>query len=453
MKPSNGLAQVAQQLRELAGMRPKVLVAFSGGVDSMVLAHALVRARDSLAGLRLAHVDHGLQPASQDWARQCAEVAREWRVPYAVLRARIKRRRGESPEAAAREARYTLLAQAMMPGEVLVTAQHRDDQVETVLLQLLRGAGVAGLAAMPAIASFGPGRIARPLLDVTRAEIVAAARAAKLRWIEDPTNRDPRFARNYLRHHVLPLIHGQWPGADRAVARTAAHMAEARELLAERADSDLAVVADGGGLAVVALRALTPARRRNALRRYIAQAGVELPDASRLNEMTIALLSARADAQPEVRWRGAVLRRRFDRLELHVDSQAEIAGGHEIHAKSWRWADERVCVLNDAGDTLVLLDDAAGPIDLDRLPAALALAPRRGGERLRPGARARTQSLKTLLQSAKIAVEERARMPLLFTGETPKRLVAVGDRWIDASVGANVKSRRRARLRWVRTRE
>ena len=260
MKSSHGLAQVIAQLRDIVGPRPRVVVAFSGGVDSTVLAYVLARQRRVLGGLRLVHIDHGLQPASAEWAKHCARVARSLRLPLVVLRANIERERGESPEAAARAARYDLLEQAMKRGEVLVTAQHRDDQVETLLLQLFRGAGVAGLAAMPRIAPFGPGHIARPLLDISRREIEAAARAAKLRWIEDPTNRDLRFSRNFLRHRLLPSIREHWPGVDRALARTSSNLAEAQTLLAERGHRDLASAADGSGLSVSALRALTPPR-------------------------------------------------------------------------------------------------------------------------------------------------------------------------------------------------
>src|SRR5688500_3500765 len=159
---------VTSALLRLTGPKPRVLVAFSGGIDSTVLAHALVKHRRQLASLRLVHIDHGLQAASGEWSRHCARQAREWRVPFVSLRAAIRRKRGESPEAAARDARYALLASAMQPGEVLVTAQHEDDQAETLLLQLFRGAGVAGLAAMPAHTTFGPGTIARPLIRVSR---------------------------------------------------------------------------------------------------------------------------------------------------------------------------------------------------------------------------------------------------------------------------------------------
>ena len=259
VKTSNGLArliaQVVTQLGELAGPRPRVLVAFSGGVDSTLLAYVLARQRRQLAGLRLVHVDHGLQAASAEWARHCAALRAACACHWLSSAREIERGRGESPEAAARAARYALLAQAMKPGEVIVTAQHRDDQVETLLLQLFRGAGVAGLAAMPRFAPFGPGHLARPLLDFSRREIEVAARAAKLHWIEDPSNRDVRFSRNFLRHRLLPSIREHWPGVDRALARTARNLAEAQALLVERGHQDLAV----GG------------RRRRALDQRIAR--------------------------------------------------------------------------------------------------------------------------------------------------------------------------------------
>jgi tRNA(Ile)-lysidine synthase len=432
----------ASALVALSGRKPRILVAFSGGMDSTLLAHLLVKQRHKLGSLRLAHVDHGLQSASADWSRRCVQLARRWRVPIIELQAHIVRGKA-SPEAAARDARYALLAQAMEPGEVLVTAQHRDDQAETLLLQLLRGAGVAGLAAMPEFVPFAQGFLARPLLAVARTDLEAAARAARLRWIDDPSNADTRFSRNFVRHRLMPLIREHWPGADKALARSAAHMAEAAALLHERATQDLADLADGAGLSVSALRALPVTRRRNALRAFIARHGVEMPEASRLREMSGPLLTARADAQPGIAWAEVRIVRRSGRLELQKSPEEH----REFVAKSWRWRDDRQLNL-DTG-SLTLQDDAEGPIDLSKLPAVLELRARAGGERLRPGARARTQTLKSLLQNAKVPVEDRARLPLLFAGE---RLIAAGDRWIDASIAATVKSRRRARLKWTRDR-
>jgi len=437
------------RLLELTGPRPRVVLAFSGGVDSTVLAHSLLEQRRKLSGLRLVHVDHGLQPASGDWARQCTQQARRWRLPINVLSLRIDAGRGESPEAAAREARYSALASGLKDGEVLVTAQHRDDQVETLLLQLFRGAGVPGLAAMPAIAPFAAGRIARPLLEVSRAEMESYARRNDLHWIEDPTNEMVRFDRNYLRHRVLPGIRARWKGIDQAVARSARHMAEAAGLLEEVALRDLAAAADGVGLNVSALRALSAPRRRNALRTFISAAGLAAPSTAKLGEICTALLGARADAQPEVEWPGGRIRRSGGRLQLEMDSGKRANFALSIALKSWPWERDRECLVNEAGDSIALVDDDQGPIDIDRLPSSLELRGREGGEVLRPGRSARTQSLKKLLQAARFSIDERARLPLLYAGA---RLVAAGDRWIDASIAANDKSRRRARLVWTHPR-
>ncbi|MEO8062715.1 MAG: tRNA lysidine(34) synthetase TilS [Pseudomonadota bacterium] len=437
----------AAKLLELAGDKPRAVVAFSGGVDSTALAYALSEQRRKFASLRLAHVDHGLQSASAEWSKHCARQAKQWRLPFVSLRADIERRRGDSPEAVAREARYALLAQAMEPGEVLVTAQHRDDQVETLLLQLFRGAGVAGLAAMPAIAEFSPGRIARPLLETPRAQILEYAKAHELHWVEDPTNEQTAFGRNFLRHRVMPAIRERWPGVDLAIARSAGHMADAQKLLDAQASADLAASADGAGLSVAVLRALPAARRRNVVRAFVSRAGLETPQANWLQEIIGPMLAARADAQPELRLPGGRLRRRAGRLELEVMSEVRASADVEIVSKSWCWKDDRVLIMNEAGDSLTLVDDPEGAIDLDKFPATLTLRARGGGEKLRPGSTARTQALKSLLQIAKVPVDERARLPLLFAGD---RLICAGDRWIDASVGATVKSRRRARLRFRR---
>jgi tRNA(Ile)-lysidine synthase len=450
MKGVAPLPDPVDRLLELTGAQPRVAVAFSGGLDSTVLAHALVTSRRHFASLRLLHVDHGLQLASAGWAKHCARQARRWRVSLVALRASIEKKKGESPEAAARAARYSLFDHALDAGEVLVTAQHQDDQAETLLLQLFRGAGVAGLAAMPPIAPFARGRIARPLLGQSRASLERYANYHRLEWIEDPSNRETRFARNFLRHDVLPVLRKRWPTIDGTLARSARLMAEAQELLDATSRADLARAMDGAGLNVACLRALPVTRRRNVLRAFIAAAGAESPSAVQMMEIADTLPTVRADAQPEVRWSAGVMRRRAGRLELEVITHTPIETPREIVSKSWLWETERELIVNGAGDRLALVEDDAGPIDLDRVPKSLELRARIGGESLRPGPRARMQSLKKLMQSARLSTEERARLPLLF-GEGPKgRLLAVGDRWIDASIAANVKSRRRAWLRMTR---
>ena len=197
-----------------------------------------------------------------------------------------------------------------------MTAHHEDDQLETVLLQLLRGAGVAGLAAMPSSVPFGPGRLVRPLLSMSRASLEAWARAQELAWVDDDTNADDRFDRNYLRAQVLPLVNARWPGAARAVSRSARHAAEAQRLLNALALADVERAAVGEALSARVLRSLSPDRRRNALRYWIASQGAQLPNTARLEELAGPVLDARTDARPHVSWANTMIERRSELLTL-----------------------------------------------------------------------------------------------------------------------------------------
>lgn len=295
-------------------------MAWSGGLDSTLLLHLLVTARRSAGrGLRLRaiHVDHGLQPAAAGFRDFCERTARRWRVPLEVLRVRVPRRAGDSLEEAARNARRAALAAALAPGELLLTAQHADDQLETVLLALLRGAGPRGLAGMPAVAPLRQGRLLRPLLEYDRAAIRAAAEAAGLDWIEDPTNTDPRFDRNYLRSAVLPRLRARWPAAARTAARSARHAADAAGWLEAQARRDLDAAADGAGLDVAVLRRYAPARRASLLRAWIRRSGARAPNERHLRQVE-AMMGARIDAHPWLQLPDCILRREGGRLLVEV---------------------------------------------------------------------------------------------------------------------------------------
>ena len=433
---SRSLAQLLPGFPDLA-----VCVAFSGGADSTALLAALAQLKRPPLRLRALHVDHRLHPHSSSWAAHCRRAARILGVPLRVRTANVTRARGESLEAAARAARYGLLATALAPHEALLTAHHQDDQLETVLLQLLRGAGVAGIAAMPALAAFARGRLVRPLLPWSRAELSAWVRSQGLEWIEDPGNSELRLDRNYLRARVLPLIRERWPAAAATVTRAARHAAEAQRLLDAVGAADAARASFGAMLSAQRLRTLPPERRRNALRFWITAAGHLAPPASRLEEIAGPLLQARADAQPYVRWEGALLQRQADLLSLRA---APVTTGR-LEEVSWPWRRRRTCALPGSGGKLTLKRDARGPLDLDALPATLTIRARRGGERLRPVRAGPRRALKSLLQEARVPVAERARLPLIFAAET---LIAVAGLWLDESVQASAASRRRARLIW-----
>ncbi|NIR59118.1 MAG: tRNA lysidine(34) synthetase TilS, partial [Gammaproteobacteria bacterium] len=271
-------------------------VAYSGGLDSLVLLHALAARRDRLgAPLAAVHVDHGLHPDSGRWAAHCARTCAALGVPYECRVVEATAASGESPEAAARRARYEALAGLLEPGACLLTAHQRDDQAETLLLQLLRGAGPDGLAGMPMCRPLGAGWHLRPLLDWERADLHAYARAQGLEWVEDASNRDTGIDRNYLRHIVLPALRERWPGAPATLARAARHQAEAAELLVAlgRADARAAADAAPGTLRASALRDLPAPRQRNLLRAWIARAGLPAPSAAQLERVRLDVCASR----------------------------------------------------------------------------------------------------------------------------------------------------------------
>jgi tRNA(Ile)-lysidine synthase len=439
-----GQGRLFERLADLLRDFPDVslCVALSGGLDSSALLTALATPRRKRPRLRAVHVDHGIHPNSTAWSAHCRGLAGRLGVPLKVLATKVTRPRGESLEAAARKARYALLEGDLADGEILLTAHHQDDQLETVLLQLFRGSGLAGIAAMPEVAPFGKGLLVSPLLSRTRAELEAWSRSHSVVWVEDDTNADESLDRNYLRRRVIPLIRERWPSVGSSVGRSARHAAEAQRLLDAVARRDVERAADGDSLAVSALRALPPERRRNALRYWIARSGHSLPDTRRLEEMCGPLLDARPDANPHVVWNGAALQREAGRLAIRA---AVLAA--EAAVLEWHVAVSQTCGLPNGGGQLELRQDPGGSLDLDAMPEVLTVRSRAGGERLRPRRGGPSRALKNLLQEARVPLGERARLPLIWSGA---RLLAVGDLWCDESVQARPGTRRRGRLVWLR---
>jgi tRNA(Ile)-lysidine synthase len=290
----------------------RLWIAYSGGLDSHVLLHAAAGLRPRLgAELRAVHCHHGLQPAADAWVAHCEQVCAALGVALDVEYLRLAPAVGESLEAVARDARYAAFRALLSPGDCIATAHHRDDQAETLLLALLRGAGVHGLAAMPHSAVLGAGRLLRPLLDLPRAALVAYAAEHGLCWIDDPSNRDPVRDRNRLRTLIIPSLKARWPALDLTLARSAGHCAEAAALLDGFADELLAGLGGdaAGGLPAAGLLDLDAARRRLVLRRWLARQGFLSPPADRLRCIADELLPAAPDRQPLVAWAGCEVRR------------------------------------------------------------------------------------------------------------------------------------------------
>jgi tRNA(Ile)-lysidine synthase len=440
--------RIAAQLKDIVRPSDRLLAGLSGGVDSVVLLDSLQRvARKLRFRLSALHVNHQLSPHARRWEAFCRRVCRARGIPFQSVKVTV--RRGDSLEAAARAARYAVFAR--QDCDYVVLAHHRDDQVETLLLQLLRGAGVKGLAAMPLLREEGRGsrvegaskshkladsssliphpsslkrsvgssliphpsslRILRPLLDVTRAEILEYASKRGLKWIEDESNSDTYFQRNYLRHEVLPVIARRFPAYRVTLARAAGHLAEAARVLDEIAAADGAGMVEGGTLAVDALRRLPSARARNLLRSFLAGHGLGMPAADRLKEALRQALSAKQDARVQIELDGASLRRHAGRL--HV-VRAERAPPRFAR----RWRGEARLELPELGGVLTLVPGSGGDVSRARLRGgAITIRLRRGGERLQPDCRRPRRSLKNLLQEARIPPWERERLPLMFCGE------------------------------------
>jgi tRNA(Ile)-lysidine synthase len=444
LRPRADPAWVYSQLLRLhaqAATAP-LCVAFSGGADSTALLGLLAELPVVRPRLRALHIDHGLHAQSRTWVSACRRTCRILKVPMATRRLRLARARGQSLEAVARAGRYAALAAALRPGELLLTAHHLEDQLETVLLQLLRGAGLPGLAAMPGVMPLGAGFLLRPVLGVPRAQLRAWVQTRGLKCLEDPANADPDFDRNYLRQQVLPALLSRWRGAARTVARSAGHVAAAQELLDALACADVARAADGAQLSVPALRTLPLDRRRNALRWWIARSGRRVPDARRLEEIAVALLAARAGANPVVSWGQTRVQRHAGRLTL-----AEVRAATPAFELTWRPRRSRKLALPHGLGQLQLVRSAHGLIDAAALPAQVTVRTRRGGERLRPRLGGPSRSLKSLLQQAAVPLAERQHLPLVFAGDN---LVAAADLWVDARWQPGTPAAHRLRLIWHR---
>lgn len=402
------------------------VVAISGGADSACLLTALKQLDPAPCGalpVRALHVDHGLQSAAVDFRAASEELCRRLRVPLTVVPVKVADAGGVSLEAAARDARYAGLAQQFAAGECLLTAHHAEDQAETVLLQLLRGAGLKGLAAMPLCRPWHGGWHLRPLLDVAQRELRQFGTDAGVRGALDPMNLDLRFDRVYLRERLWPLIVARWPGTALAVSRTARHVADAQALLDASAEELISPLRDGDSLSVTGLRALGAAEQRNALRYWIACRAVTLPSTARLTEALRQMLAADEDHLPAIRWGAHALRRYRNRLFLTAAQPLRVPEQRE-----WVVAAEPTLELG-VGLGCLRFAPQAGGLDAGRLAHTLMVRRRRGGERLKPQRHARTASLRHLCQSLGVLPWMRDALPLLYAGED---LIAVGDLWQDA---------------------
>lgn len=394
-----------------AGVR-RYWLAYSGGLDSHVLLHALhgLQARQPDLSLGAVHVHHGLRTEADQWAAHCLAVCAALEIPCQVLRVQARPAAGESPEDAARRARYQALQSVMTEGDCLLTAHHQDDQAETLLLQLLRGCGVAGLAGMPASAQFGPGLLVRPLLMFSRAQLRDYAERHDLRWVEDGSNAETGYDRNFLRHEILPRLRARWPATAAALTRSAGHCAAATDLLHTLATQDLAGLRGPvpGTLTIDRLQALDAARQDNALRAWLRELGLPTPSTAHLRQVRCALLTAAVDAMPCVRWPGAELRRYRGLLYAMTPLTAHDAG----QVLDWDLR-QPLTLPGRAGHLRVALGTGHG-LDAALRGQRISVRFRRGGEICKPVGRGHHHDLRKLFQEAGVPPWRRERIPLLY---------------------------------------
>ena len=400
-------------------------LAYSGGLDSHVLLHALHGLSDRQPSLTLGavHVHHGLRPEADQWAAHCLAVCTALEIPCQVLHVQARPAVGESPEDAARRARYLALQGVVGAGDCLLTAHHQDDQAETLLLQLLRGCGVAGLAGMPACAEFGSGLLARPLLTHSRAELRDYAERHKLRWVEDGSNAETGYDRNYLRHEIMPRLRARWPATAAALTRSAGHCAAAADLLQTLATQDLASLRGPlpGTLLIDRLRALDATRQDNALRAWLRELNLPTPSTAHLRQLRCELLTAAVDAMPCVRWPGAELRRYRKLLYAMTPLMAHDAE----QVLDWDLR-QPLTLPGGAGHLHVALSSGHG-LDAGLRGQRIKVRFRRGGEICKPVGRGHHHDLRKLFQEAGVPPWHRERIPLLFVDG---RLAAVVGYWV-----------------------
>lgn len=403
---------ILQILEVKVRLGSRLWVAYSGGLDSTVLLRCLANSC-LYSALRAIHVNHDLSPLSDSWQSHCEWVCLDLSIPIVCKKVAVMGS-GAGLEAAARNARHEVFAQQMSDGDILLTAHHRNDQVETLFLRLLRGAGLRGLCAMRTVQDYAGGTLMRPLLGRSREELLAFATDNSWHWVEDQSNGDERFDRNFLRHSILPLLAARWPGMDRPVADAAQHLQQVQEVLDEYLDKDIDACAPrvervGHSLHFLPLLTWSASRRKAALRRWFQRLGVLMPSAAQL-AMIESLMLAKQDAQACVSWGEHELRRYKDRIYLCATIKP-------LPRKPLAWHADQPLGLGN-GFTL--------SAELSR-PAVFTVSFRRAGLRCRPRGRQHSQSVKKLLQEYQLQPWLRDLVPFIYAGDT---LVAVGDLWV-----------------------
>ena len=403
----------------------RFLVAYSGGLDSHVLLH-LMASLDEESGvcIKALHINHNIQRESRAWAGHCRDTCRALGVELDVIDVDAARPGKESPESWARQLRYAAIENILAEGEILLTAHHQDDQLETLLLRLLRGSGVLGLASMRPVRPFGRGLHARPLLHQSRDQLRDYAVRNSLVWIDDPSNADKRLDRNFVRHEVLPAIKDRWPSVAAPVTRTIRIFSETQELLDDVAQQDLQGCSTHKPdvLAIDRLKKLSTPRQKNLVRYWSRTLGLPSPDSRSVSHIVTGVIHARHDSKGRVRWKGAELLRYGNYIQL-AGPLKEI---DESAIREWDFAGP--CRL-EFGE-LTAVEGYGNGLKKELCNGArVEIRYRCGGEKIRLPGRSCRHKLKKLFQENATPPWLRERVPLIYVGD---RLAMVAGFWTDA---------------------
>jgi tRNA(Ile)-lysidine synthase len=413
-------------------INPKLLLAYSGGLDSSVLLHLLVQVNKTLPfQLSAQHVHHGLSTNADAWADFCVSTCKQLNVPITISKVKVENA-GLGLEAAAREARYAALQSD--ENSWLCLAHHQDDQAETLLLQLARGAGVKGLAGMAAVDV--KRQMLRPLLDVSRAEIEAYATQVNLNFVVDETNTDTQFDRNFMRHEILPTLQKQYPSVAQTLSRSALNMAAANDLLDELAEADakqagfdIALRASiHEPLSLSHLSTLSENRINNCIRWWLSQNGLQMPSAQLLQQISQQLMHAKLDANIEIKVSDNLTLRRYQQRAYLVQDYAPNTPINLL----WQGEDEMIL----PNKTKLIFSKQMGQgISLRKIEnAKLRIKFREGSERFLPELGRPRRSLKVMLQNHEMPPWKRDQLPLIFMDET---LVIIPNIGVDAGLRAD----------------
>ncbi len=401
---------------------PQILVGLSGGIDSVLLLELLSQQIDSKR-IQAVHINHGLSDNADQWQQFTQNYCRQLGVEFYAEKIQLVVT-GEGIEAAAREARYAVFEKRLKQNGLLFLAHHADDQVETVFYRLLRGSGSKGLAGIPESRPLGMGQLIRPLLAYSKQAIQREAVERDLNWIEDESNLDDRFDRNYIRNQVIPVIAKRWPDYPQTIMHSAGLSDQANQLSKDLALEDLANLDElneraGWSISIEALTNLSTLRQRNFLRYWSEIQDLSAPSSKIINEILSSVVGARQDASPEIVWQSQCWARFQNRLYLLNHSNQQVPQDFPI---SWNMQN---CLLLADGSQI----SAESSKDKGLLVAveSLEVRYRQGGERCKPEGRGHSNSLKKLLLEYQLPPWLRDRVPLFYVN---RELVAVGDLWI-----------------------